>query len=99
MLILLQAGYSLITAFWGLLHIESFMVVTGPKVHGMAGETVWFLLIAISLALRAFLREPHPAASRAAWFPGGGGPARQSTFAIRLLAASVGCTCWMQGQN
>lgn len=38
MLILLQAGYSLITAFWGLLHIESFMVVTGPKVHGMAGE-------------------------------------------------------------
>lgn len=57
LLILLQAGYSLLTALWGLFHIESFMAVTGPKVDVWLVKTVCVLLIAISVPLFAFLRE------------------------------------------
>ena len=64
LLIGVQAGYSLLTALWGLLHIESFMAVTGPKTDIWLVKTVCVLLVAISLSLFSFLRVQeilHPA--------------------------------------
>jgi hypothetical protein len=43
-----QTGYYLITAVWGLISIESFMRVTGPKTDVWLVKTVSVLLLAIS---------------------------------------------------
>lgn len=46
---LLQGIYYFVTGLWGLLHIESFMMVTGPKEDIWLVKTVSVLIIAISL--------------------------------------------------
>jgi hypothetical protein len=48
-LLLVQGVYTLITAVWPLLHIESFMMVTGPKTDIWLVKTVAVVLIPIAL--------------------------------------------------
>jgi len=50
-----QSAYTLITAIWPLIHITSFMVVTGPKYDVWLVKTVGALLIPIALTLLSFL--------------------------------------------
>lgn len=47
----LQAVYYLLTAVWPLIHIESFMFVTGPKTDIWLVKTVSLLLLPYSLLL------------------------------------------------
>lgn len=56
-LLILQGFYTLLTAIWALIDIDSFMVVTGPKTDIWLVKTVSVLLIpiAVSLILPAFL--------------------------------------------
>ena len=57
-LMLLQGLYFLLTAVWPLVHISSFMYVTGPKTDIWLVKTVSVLILAISLGiLRAAFRE------------------------------------------
>lgn len=56
-LLWVQGLYTLVTALWGLLHIESFMLVTGPKWDVWLVKTVSVLLVAIAAALLAFIKE------------------------------------------
>lgn len=53
--LLVQTIYYLITAVWALVHIESFMKVTGPKTEVWLVKTVAVLLLAISLSFIASL--------------------------------------------
>jgi hypothetical protein len=46
-----QGIYTLLTALWGLLDIDSFMSVTGPKTDIWLVKTVSVLLVAIALSL------------------------------------------------
>lgn len=46
-----QGLYILVTALWGLLHIESFMTVTGPKTDVWLVKTVSAVLIPIGTTL------------------------------------------------
>lgn len=46
-----QGIYTLVTALWGLLDIDSFMSVTGPKTDIWLVKTVSVLLVAIALSL------------------------------------------------
>lgn len=46
-----QGGYTLLTALWGLLDIDCFMTVTGPKTDIWLVKTVSVLLVAIALSL------------------------------------------------
>src|SRR5688500_16309585 len=48
-LLWIQGLYTLITAVWPLIHIESFMKVTGPKTDIWLVKTVAVLLVAISV--------------------------------------------------
>lgn len=50
-LILGQCAYTLITAIWPLVHIKSFMAVTGPKRDVWLVKTVGALLIPIATCL------------------------------------------------
>ena len=50
-LILLQAGYTGLTALWALVDIESFMQVTGPKTDVWLVKTVGLLLAGVSVCL------------------------------------------------
>jgi hypothetical protein len=56
-----QTVYYLITAIWPLVHIESFMAVTGPKTDIWLVKTVGALLIPISLCFltHLFMRVNH----------------------------------------
>lgn len=55
-ILLIQTIYYLITALWALIHIRSFMEVTGPKTDVWLVKTVAVLLLAISLSfITAFL--------------------------------------------
>jgi hypothetical protein len=55
---LIQAVYFLITGIWPLLHIESFMKVTGPKRDLWLVKTVGVLVTAIAMGVVAsFLIE------------------------------------------
>ncbi|HEY0742010.1 MAG TPA: hypothetical protein VGD40_11140, partial [Chryseosolibacter sp.] len=47
----IQSGYMLITAVWPIVHIESFMDVTGPKNDIWLVKTVGALLIPMAFAL------------------------------------------------
>lgn len=47
----LQAIYFIITGLWGILHIESFMAVTGPKFDIWLVKTVSALIIPIGISL------------------------------------------------
>jgi hypothetical protein len=61
LLIWVQGLYTLITAIWGLLDIDSFMAVTGPKYDIWLVKTVSALLVAISASLLSFLAvRAHP---------------------------------------
>ena len=57
-LLWVQGGYSLLTALWGLIDIDSFMVVTGPKVDIWLVKTVSVTLVAISVTLILFALVP-----------------------------------------
>ena len=48
---IVQGVYYLMTGLWGLLHIESFMAVTGPKFDIWLVKMVSVLIIVISLVL------------------------------------------------
>lgn len=53
-LIPVQSAYILLTALWGLLHVESFMAVTGPKTDVWLVKTVSALLVPIAICLGTF---------------------------------------------
>jgi len=65
LLIAFQSLYIAITAIWPLIHIRSFMAVTGPKTDLWLVKTVGALLIPISLCLGVYLFIPQriPAAA------------------------------------
>lgn len=54
-LVAVQAGYIFLTAVWPLIHIDSFMLVTGVKTDIWLAKAVGALLIPISLTLAMFL--------------------------------------------
>lgn len=56
-----QATYILVTAIWSLVHIESFMAVTGGKTDVWLVKTVGALLVpvAISLYFHLFIDTDH----------------------------------------
>lgn len=62
-LLKVQGFYFTLTAFWGLVDIESFMVVTGPKEDIWLVKTVSLLLLVIGLVylLAAYRQELTPA--------------------------------------
>lgn len=47
----IQAAYMLVTAVWPIVHIESFIAVTGPKTDVWLVKTVAALLLPMSAAL------------------------------------------------
>jgi len=57
LLIWIQATYTLLTALWPLIDIETFMAVTGPKTDVWLVKTVGALLIPVALCLYAHLRD------------------------------------------
>ena len=60
----MQGVYTLLTALWGLIDIDSFMAVTGPKTDIWLVKTVSVILVAIGVALLSFLwvqSDPLPA--------------------------------------
>jgi hypothetical protein len=54
-LLLVQATYYFLTALWPIVHIESFMLITGYKVDHWLVKTVGALLIPVSLTLFSYL--------------------------------------------
>lgn len=54
-ILLIQTIYYVVTALWALIHIRSFMEVTGPKTDLWLVKTVAVLLLAISSAFIAAL--------------------------------------------
>ena len=50
-LIWIQGGYTLLTALWGLIDIDSFMLVTGRKTDIWLVKTVSVVLVAIAVCL------------------------------------------------
>ena len=63
-LLWVQGLYTMVTALWGLLHIESFMAVTGPKTDIWLVKTVSVLLVAIAATLLTYTKvksSPLPA--------------------------------------
>jgi hypothetical protein len=60
LLLLVQGSYTLITALWGLIDIDSFMRVTGPKNDIWLVKTVSAILAAIGISLLAFFKEKKP---------------------------------------
>ena len=55
LLLWIQTIYYLVTAIWPIVHIESFMDVTGPKTDIWLVKTVGVLLIPISLCFLTHL--------------------------------------------
>lgn len=53
-LLVIQAVYILITAIWPIVHVESFMEVTGYKTDVWLVKTVGALLIPVGLTLLSF---------------------------------------------
>ncbi|RYG76692.1 hypothetical protein EON77_10395 [bacterium] len=58
-LLLLQGGFYLLTGAWPLLHMRSFVAVTGPKTDLWLVRMVAALALAIGLALLVASREPR----------------------------------------
>jgi hypothetical protein len=54
-LISIQAGYTLFTAIWPIVHIESFMEVTGYKTDIWLVKTVGALLIPVAACLLSYI--------------------------------------------
>lgn len=64
-LVAVQGMYMLITAVWPIVHIHSFMEVTGYKTDVWLVKTVGALLIPMALAILLFLfkeidKQPQP---------------------------------------
>jgi len=57
-----QAGYFVITGLWPLLHVRSFMAVTGPKTDVWLVKTVGVLILVVGAAigLAAWRRHVTP---------------------------------------
>ena len=55
-ILLVQGIYWLVTGVWGLVDIESFMKVTGPKTDVWLVKTVSVLIVVISLSLLSSVR-------------------------------------------
>lgn len=63
-LLWIQGLYTLLTALWGLIDIDSFMAVTGPKNDLWLVKTVSVVLLAIAVTLLSFVfvsSDPLPA--------------------------------------
>src|SRR5437763_10359912 len=60
LLIWIQGVYTLLTALWGLVDIDSFMAVTGPKTDIWLVKTVSVLLLPVVLVLFSGLQERMP---------------------------------------
>src|SRR5687767_603970 len=60
---LLQGLYFTVTGLWPLLHMESFLAVTGPKTDLWLVRTVALLITCIGTTLLVAAREKQPAAS------------------------------------
>jgi hypothetical protein len=56
-MLIIQGVYWLVTGLWGLLDIDSFMKVTGPKTDVWLVKTVSILIIAISSTLLSSVRK------------------------------------------
>jgi hypothetical protein len=56
-LLLTQGLYNLVTGVWPLLHVNSFMVVTGPKVDVWLVKMVALLNVSIGLTILSGLRN------------------------------------------
>jgi len=54
-LLWVQGTYTLLTATWPLVHIDSFVFITGPKTDIWLVKTVGALLIPIALTLLTYL--------------------------------------------
>jgi len=52
-LLITQSAYYMLTALWALVHIKSFMQVTGPKTDVWLVKTISVMLIPMSLVLFA----------------------------------------------
>lgn len=50
----IQGAYVLLNGVWPILHVESFMTVTGPKTDVWLVKTVGALLIPVSLCLLSY---------------------------------------------
>jgi hypothetical protein len=59
-LLVTQAAYIFITAVWPIIHIESFMAVTGPKTDIWLVKTVGALLLPVSICMLSYLRIKTP---------------------------------------
>ena len=51
LLLLVQGTYTLLTALWGIIDIDSFMAVTGPKTDVWLVKTVSVVLVAVGICL------------------------------------------------
>lgn len=63
-LLWIQGVYTLLTALWGLIDIDSFMAVTGPKNDIWLVKTVSTVLLAVAVALLSYIyikTDPLPA--------------------------------------
>jgi hypothetical protein len=58
-LLIIQGVYCLLTGLWPLIHISSFMVVTGPKTDLWLVKTVSLLIVCIALSLLKGSSEKH----------------------------------------
>ena len=56
-LIFIQGSYTLLTAVWALIDIDSFMLVTGPKSDIWLVKTVAVVLISVGLSLLASFKK------------------------------------------
>jgi hypothetical protein len=54
---LIQGLYFLVTGLWPIIHIESFLIVTGPKVDLWLVKTVGVLVTVIGLVLLSAFRR------------------------------------------
>src|SRR5687768_12469889 len=52
-----HASYIFVTALWPLLHIQSFMQVTGPKTDIWLVKTIGALLIPVALCMISYLNS------------------------------------------
>jgi hypothetical protein len=60
LLLWIEGLYSLVTAVWPIVHIDSFMEVTGPKTDVWLVKTVSVLILAIAVFLLLQLRYASP---------------------------------------
>lgn len=55
LLLIIHASYILITGAWPLLHIQSFIIVTGPKTDLWLVKTVGALLLPVAFCLLSYI--------------------------------------------